>query len=354
MKDTPHNPTSPTAERGTPASGFGRPHAGSMSAGGSAPDTGLPVGVPRLPSLRVTAMLAAGMLALGVAAGAAIGPAPDGSLADVSHIPALLPSLAALAAGAGVNARPPARSHPVAAQATQSVTASPSDASASSRSSTSSASSSPASSSPASPSAPSSSTTPTKTAGGGAKQTTLPAITSVWLIELSGANFTQARAQSGAAPYIDSQLVPAGTLLSGWSAADGSAFASEASLLAGTPPQTLDTIVQPPCPEGQAGAQCAPETAGALTAADGFLQQTIPTITASTAYRTRGLIVVTFGAVSSAAAGGLPAGSATATLSTQPPAGVVLISPFARVGTHPSTPFNPTSPRQSLEKLLHQ
>ena len=49
------------------------------------------------------------------------------------------------------------------------------------------------------------------------------------------------------------------------------------ALLAGEPtPQTLDSIVQPPCPEGAAGAACAPETAGALTAADEFLKATVP------------------------------------------------------------------------------
>jgi hypothetical protein len=142
--------------------------------------------------------------------------------------------------------------------------------------------------------------------------------------------------------------------LTGWSGVEGSAFASEASLLAGTPPQTLDTIVQPPCPEGAAGAQCAPETPGALSAADAFLQQTVPTITSLAAYRERGLIVITFGSVGSASASGLPAGAATATLSTTAPSGVLLLSPFARAGARPSTSFNPASPKQSLETLLHQ
>ena len=148
--------------------------------------------------------------------------------------------------------------------------------------------------------------------------------------------------------------MPAGALLSGWSALDGSAFASEAALLASTPPQLVDTIVQPPCPEGAADGQCAPETASSLTAADGFLQQTVPSITASAAYRSHGLIVVTFGAVGSATASGLPAGAATVTLTSRPPAGVLLISPFASAGARPSTAFNPISPKQSVEKLLHR
>jgi hypothetical protein len=215
------------------------------------------------------------------------------------------------------------------------------------------ASSSPAGSSAAASSTPNAAPPPagTKTQS---KQTSLPAVTSVWLIELSGASFSQALSQSSSAPYIGTQLIPKGTLLSGWSAVEGSALASEASLLAGTPPQTLDTIVEPPCPEGAAGAQCAPETAGALSAADGFLQQVVPTITTLAAYRERGLIVVTFGSVGSATATGLPAGAATATLSTAPPSGVLLLSPFARAGAKPSTAFDATSPKQSLEKLLHQ
>ncbi len=74
------------------------------------------------------------------------------------------------------------------------------------------------------------------------------------------------RAHAAAAPYIDTQALPAGTLLSGWSALDGSAFANEAALLAGSSPQLVDTIVQPPCPEGAAGAACA---AGNARRADG-------------------------------------------------------------------------------------
>ena len=124
----------------------------------------------------------------------------------------------------------------------------------------------------------------------------------MWLITLSGSNFAQALAQTAAAPYIDSQLVPAGTLLSGWSSLDASSFASEAGLLGGEPPQTLDSIVQPPCPEGAAGTACAPETAGALTAADEFLKATLPAITASAAYREHGLVVITFGSVGNATA----------------------------------------------------
>ena len=121
----------------------------------------------------------------------------------------------------------------------------------------------------------------------------------------------------------------------------------------GEPPQTLDSIVQPPCPEGAAGTACAPETAGALTAADEFLKATLSAITASAAYREHGLVVITFGAVGNATASSLPAGASTATLSSEPPVGVLLLSPFARAGARPTSTFNPTSPKQSLARLLH-
>ena len=191
-------------------------------------------------------------------------------------------------------------------------------------------------------------------AGGGSK-TVLPAVTKVWLIELAGTTFAEALAQPSAAPYIDAQAVPAGALLSSWSGLDASAFASDAALLASTPPQLIDTIVQPPCPEGAAGTQCSVGTPGGLTAANAFLQAVVPTITANAAYRSSGLIVVTFGSVANASATELPSGAATATLTSQPPAGVLLISPFVSAGARPSTTsFNPASPMKSLEKLLHQ
>jgi len=314
-----------------------------------------PKGPPRLPSPRVTAALAAGMLAIGVAVGAAIGPAPETSLAG-ERIPLLLPAIAALAGGdahTGTSAAtvqpPPVTPQATPAATSASVGAGKSNAAASRPTTT----KAPPSAAVAPTSTPKTSKTPTTSTGKDEKQATLPPVTSVWLITLSGATFTQALAQAAAAPYTDSQLVPAGTLLSGWSSLDGSAFASEAGLLSGEPPQTLDSIVQPPCPEGAAGAGCAPETAGALTAADEFLKATVPTISASAAYRAHGLIVITFGTVGNATASSLPAGASTATLSSEPPVGVLLLSPFARAGARPTTAFNPTSPKQSLSGLLH-
>ncbi len=110
--------------------------------------------------------------------------------------------------------------------------------------------------------------------------------------------------------------------------------------------------MQPPCPEGAAGAACAPETPGQLTDADGFLKAALATITAAPTYKEHGLVVITFATVGIATQSELPAGSSTAELTYQPPAGVVLLSPFAAAGKRSTVAFDPTSPRQSLEALL--
>jgi hypothetical protein len=179
----------------------------------------------------------------------------------------------------------------------------------------------------------------------------------VWLIQLSGTTFASALAQPSVAPYLDGQAIPGGALLTGWSALAGSAIANDAAVAQapppGAPPPLLHSIVQPPCPEGPAGAACAAETPGQLQAADAFLKETLATITSTPAYREHGLVVVTFATVAVATQAGLAAGSSSATLTTQPPAGVLLLSPFTHAGARPTIALNPTSPRQSLEALLH-
>jgi hypothetical protein len=298
------------------------------------------------------------MLAIGVMVGAAIGPGVGGADSTFAGEPIrqLLPAIAALA---GTEHTSPATLPPQTVQSPPPVipretptVAPPAGAGMATRPAKSKA---PASAvvSPTSPANASKPTTPTTPSGADTKQVALPPVTHVWLIMLSGATFAQALAQPAAAPYIDVQLVPAGALLSGWSSLQGSALASEAGLLGGEPPQTLDSISQPPCPEGAAGAQCKPETAGALSADDEFLEQTIPSIVSSVAYREHGLIVIAFGQVGNATASSLPADASTATLSSQPPTGVLLLSPFVRAGSRPSTAYDPTSPKQSLSELLH-
>jgi hypothetical protein len=292
--------------------------------------------------------LAAAMLAIGVGVGAAIGPAPSESLAVAQRVPLLLPSLEALAGGGShASTQPPAiapQPTPAAARRRKRKRVHAAATTPSAEETSTSTSETPA---PAS-------TSPTGTSKAKKKTVTLPPISHVWLIELAGSSFTSALAAPTAAPYIDTQAVPAGTLLSGASALEAGALAGDTPLLAGSAPQLEQTIVQPPCPEGAAGAACAAGTPGELTAADEFLKATLPTITGTAAYRENGLVVVTFAAVGSATATGLPAGASSATLTAAPAAGVLLISPFATAGLHSSSTFNPVSPKQSLEKLVHQ
>lgn len=306
------------------------------------------------PSPRTVAVLAAAMLGVGVAVGAAIGPAPSPSLAfgQLAH---LLPVLSGAVSKSSAAVQPPA----ITPQPTPSSEASAGAARRKrfKRSRRAAASAETETTTPTS-TTPTSSGTPTST--GKPKATALAPVTKVWLIELGGSSFGEAAAQPAAAPYIDGQATPTGTLLSGWSALEGSVFANDATVLATATPQLINTIIQPPCPtsspqgEGAAGAPCTADTPGALTAADEFLKATLPTITSSAAYRENGLIVVTFASIASATATGLPAGAATATLTSQPPVGVLLISPFAKAGVKSSATFTPTAPKQSVEKLLRR
>jgi len=345
MYNPPETPTSQTGAPPRPA-----PHQAPAPAG------------LRLPSTRASALLAAVMLVAGVAVGAAIGPAPESSFAGApsaiaQSLPLLLSSLragqqtAASGQAGTAAAQPPAgasRAAPAAASGSSTRTSSSSSRTSASRA---------PSPSPATQGAPEPSTG-SPTSSGGSQKATLPPVTSIWLIELAGVSFAEALATPAAAPYIDGQVTRAGTLLSGWSALTGSAFASDAALsehrsALGASPALLHSIAQPPCPEGPAGAPCAPGTPGALSAADEFLKATLAQITPTAAYREHGLIVVTFATIGVASQAGLPAGASTATLTSEPPGGVLLMSPFARAGARSSTTFNPSSPEQSLAKLLH-
>jgi hypothetical protein len=315
-------------------------------------------GRPRLPSARIGAVLAAAMLGIGIAVGAAIGPAPETSLAGDTGIAQKLPAL--IASVVASNRSQAAAQPTTATTAPPAITpqATPAAATTPTTASTTSAPA-PAATQPTPAEGESkntSSSTPTKSTTGGTSK--VPPITSVWLIELAGVSFAEALASPTAAPYITGELIPKGTLLSDWSALSASAFAGDAALVeheasVGGAPPLLHSIVQPPCPEGAAGAACAAGTPGALSAADAFLKATIATITATTTYSEHGLVVVTFATVADPTASELPAGSSSATLTSQPPAGAVLLSPFAKAGARASIQFNPASPKQSLEKLLH-
>src|SRR5438270_3291201 len=301
----------------------------------------------RLPSRRVTAAIAALTLGIGVAIGAAIGPAPPASFAG-TELPGLLGTLLGRAATAP--SQPPASA--AGAEAGNASTEEGVVRRARHRRKHARATSSvPAASEPEAGS-PSSGSSPKTTS-----EAALKPVTSVWLIELSGESFSQALAQPAAAPYIDSQLVLMGTLETAWTALDGSAFASDAALAglhapAGSPSPIVNQIIQPPCPEGAAGAQCQAGTPGQLTAADAFVKQAVTLVSGNALYRAHGLIVVTFASVMQATAAELPEGTASSTLTTQPPAGALLISPFIRAGARSASAFDSTSPTRSLKALL--
>ncbi len=309
----------------------------------------------RAPSARVTAGLAAAMLAIGVVVGAAIGPAPSTSFAIERLLP-LLPSL--LRSGESPRTQPPAVTPQPTPEASAAGTRRHRRKHRAATSSEGGAETTPET------------TTNATTPSGATKKTAsaLPPVTKVWLIELANSSFTELAADPSAAPYTDTSALPTGTLVSGWSALQAGAFATDAALIAGTPPELVDTIVQPPCPaSGEASTTapaagtpstptppCTPDTPGALTAADEFLKATLPTITSTAAYRENGLVVITFASITQPTDAGLPAGAADATLTSQPPAGALLISPFVAAGAKSSTAFNSTSPKQSLEKLLRR
>jgi hypothetical protein len=295
-----------------------------------------------LPSQRMSALLATVLLGIGIAAGAALAPPPDVSLAGNGNEIARRLALAALLAGErGVEQVPSARATPDASATSEPATTTPA-ASAGSGTAESAATE----------------TTPAheETTSDAPRETSRPPVSSVWLIELSGSGFSAALAQPTAAPFI-AQTVAQGALLNDWSALSASAFASEAALSVppaeGGAPPLLRSIVQPPCPEGAAGQACAPETPGQLTSADEFLKTTLATITGTPAFKEHGLVVVTFATVAIATQAGLPEGTASSTLTYQPPAGALLLSPFVKAGAKPTQAFDPTSPRKSLQKLLH-
>lgn len=305
-------------------------------------------------SRRAAVALSAAMLATGVGVGAAIGPAPSASFAGIS--PSLLQRLPGLLASIASASRTSAAANSPAAGETSSEEEGASVVRRRRRRHRHSAAAAGASAQEAETGAAANQgTTPSaakKHGGTGAK---LPAISSVWLIELGGESFAQAQAQASSAPYITGTLLHEGTLLSGWNALEGSALASEAALLAplseGSSPPLVHSIVQPACPEGAAGAQCS-TPAGELAAADAFLKEALAPIVSSGAYREHGLVVVTFASVGVAAEEGLPAGTSSATLTDKPPSGVLVLSPFAKAGEQRSLQFKPTSPSQSLQALL--
>ncbi len=369
-----------------------------------------PPQTPKLPSRRVGAILATAMLAVGIALGALIGPGPADSLASSSRAAAIGRVLALLALGSGTSsggdlalssgaANPPASTpQPTPPSSSEANTGSGAGSSgtASTFSTPSHASTSPSSSKVS----PTSSTTP---AASGeeesekkSKTKPLPPIADAWVIELPyGSSLENALKQSTAAPYLDGQLKGVGTVLSDYSSLTAAQLAGAATLLSGQVGASVTTVAPPPCstsaaagatsgaasgpaaaaPTSSAGqpAACPSGEPAGAQAADAFLQEVVPKIEASTAYKEHGLIVITFGAAgqqgapsstttspSASATDGAgtevtyPTGSITSTLTTAgAPAGALLLSPFlSHAGTSSASAFNPLAPRETLEALF--
>ncbi len=200
------------------------------------------------PGRRVIGALAAAVLTAGVIVGALLGPTPPNSPADSSTLAER--ALVALATQASDSSQASAPSAPTSSASD----APPSSASHSTnhkattskaRSGEVSVPSSPESSSPSESNASAPSSEGSSSEGHSHKESNesektapgtpvkLPPIKHVWVITLSGASFTEALAQAPADPYLAKQLVPKGTLLSGYTLTAPSALANGIALLSG-------------------------------------------------------------------------------------------------------------------------
>jgi hypothetical protein len=356
-------------------------------------------------------MLATAMLAAGIALGALIGPGPADSLASSSRAAAIGRVLALLALGSGTSSGGDLALSSGAANPTvsspQSTPLSSSEANTGSGTGSSGAANTSSTPSHASTSPSSSKASPTpstKPAASGAeegektsKTKPLPPIADAWVIELPyGSSLENALKQSTSAPYLDGQLKSAGTALSGYSSLAAAQLAGAATLLSGQVGASVTTVAPPPCGTSAAAGATSGTTSGAaagapasstgqpatacpsgepagVQAADAFLQEVVPKIEASAAYKEHGLIVITFGTASQQGASSgtttspsasttagtgtevtYPTGSITSTLTAAgAPAGALLLSPFLNhAGTRSTSTFNPLAPHESLEALF--
>ena len=312
---------------------------------------------PGAPSRRVTGVLAAAVLAGGIVAGGSLGPAPASSLAGGSTIvQRALAALTAQASGGSSTSASASSTQPAdKAKGNPSPTPARSAKAASSESSTSNSSASESGASGTSSSKESSSEGSSSEGSGEGERTApgtpvkLPPIKHVWLIVLGGSTFADAMAATSGYPYLTGQLIEQGTLLSSYSALDGYELAGDAALLPGGVGASLSVISEPGCgaaPAAEAGAPCPEGAQASPQEADAFVQRVAMSILASPAYRENGLIVITFAPAADSA------GAAASTFALQPAAGVLLLSPLLHGGVRSSSPFDPLSPRTSLETIF--
>jgi hypothetical protein len=121
---------------------------------------------------------------------------------------------------------------------------------------------------------------------------------------------------------------------------DLSELPSDLATAADTP--NLSWIVPAACHDG-APTPCAQGATSGLATADDFLKEVIPQITASAAYKSSGLIVITFDSAPAAEPGSPPG--------TPSKVGALLLSPFVKKGARIATSFDVFSLLKSLERL---
>jgi hypothetical protein len=197
------------------------------------------------------------MLAIGIVAGAALGPAPSGSPADAATLAQQAIAALTTGASAGPPTLAPTGSRPTPASKPAATPASASTPEANTRSRTalapvsaeSPAPSESAASTPSSQGSPSKGSSPEGSSKNEkAKPGTpikLPAVKHVWVISLSGTSFSAALANPAVDPYLAKRLVPEGTLLSDYTLSASSALGNGVALLSG---QSVNLDTEQNCP----------------------------------------------------------------------------------------------------------
>jgi hypothetical protein len=205
------------------------------------------------PSRRLVGALAAGVLALGMIAGAALGPSPSGSPADAATLAQR--AVAALMARASASPPPSAPTSPAAptpSEPTPPASAPSEPAKAATKAASAPTSSESSSSGESSSGTPSSESSEGSSTGSGKGEKPapgtpikLPPVKHIWVIALSGTSFSAALADSTADPYLTKQLVPKGTLLSDYTLSASSALGNGIALLSG---QGVNLDTEQNCP----------------------------------------------------------------------------------------------------------
>jgi hypothetical protein len=204
------------------------------------------------PSHRLVGAMAAGVLAVGLIVGAAIGPSPSGSPADASTLAQR--AIAALITRA--SASPPPRTPTSPASTPASEPSPPASAPSKPAKVAPKPAAAPAPSESSSPSEPSSGTPSSESSKGSPDSgksekpapgtpIKLPPVKHIWVIALSGMSFSTALADASADPYLAKQLVPKGTLLSNYTLSASSALGNGIALLSG---QGVNLDTEQNCP----------------------------------------------------------------------------------------------------------